>query len=98
MSSSITPNGQAGTQYPQPLQMSCWTTTVSNSVLNSAPVGQASRQGALWQCLQTSLSISQPDWKGGFSVLRTPGPCPSVCFSTKATCRQVLAESWPVLS
>jgi hypothetical protein len=35
---------------------------VWNSVLNSAPVGQASRQGAVWQCLHTSLIISEPDW------------------------------------
>src|SRR5690348_6564951 len=40
--------------------MSCCTTTVSNSVRNNAPVGHASRQGALWQCLQTSLIISHP--------------------------------------
>src|SRR5215218_746443 len=39
--------------------MSCWTTTVPNSVRNSAPVGQASRQPACVQCLQTSDDISQ---------------------------------------
>src|SRR5215212_2055699 len=55
----MTPYGQAGTQYPQPLQMSCWTTTVPNSVRNSAPVGQTSRQPACVQCLQTSELISQ---------------------------------------
>src|SRR3954465_5866584 len=64
----MTPYGQAGTQYPQPLQMSCCTTTVPNSVRNSAPVGQTSRQPACVQCLQTSDDISQriclsaPDW------------------------------------
>ena len=56
---SMTPNGHAGTQYPQPLQMSSCTTTVPNSVRNSDPVGQASRQPACVQCLQTSDSISQ---------------------------------------
>src|SRR4051812_28690350 len=55
----MTPNGQAGTQYPQPLQMSPCTTTVPNSVRNSAPVGQTSRQPACVQCLQTSDDISQ---------------------------------------
>src|SRR3954469_9974056 len=50
----MTPNGQDGTQYPQPLQTSGWTMTVSNSVRISAPVGQASRQPAFEQCLQTS--------------------------------------------
>src|SRR3954466_6760150 len=54
----MTPYGQAGTQYPQPLQMSPWTTTVPNSVRNSAPVGQTSRQPACVQCLQTSEDIS----------------------------------------
>ena len=73
--------------------MSCCTTTVSNSVLNSAPVGHASRHGALWQCLHTSLSISQPDWKGDWSLSRTEWPHPverdgeagSADFSTNAT-------------
>src|SRR3954447_16118302 len=55
---SITPNGQAGTQYPQPLQMSSWTTTVPNSVRNRDPVGHTSRQAAWVQCLQTSEAIS----------------------------------------
>src|SRR3954466_16400150 len=55
----MTPYGQAGTQYPQPLQMSPWTTTVPNSVRNSDPVGQTSRQPACVQCLHTSELISQ---------------------------------------
>src|SRR5258705_232802 len=46
-------------QYPQPLQMSCCTTTVPNSVRNSAPVVQTSRQAACVQCLHTSELISQ---------------------------------------
>src|SRR5256885_3218247 len=39
--------------------MSFCTTTVSNSVRKIAPVGHASRHGALAQCLQTSLIMSQ---------------------------------------
>src|SRR3954471_12916135 len=54
----MTPYGQAGTQYPQPLQMSSCTTTVPYSVRNSEPVGQTSRQAAWVQCLQTSEDIS----------------------------------------
>ena len=75
--------------------MSCCTTTVSNSVLNSEPVGQASMHGGLWQCLHTSLIISQPDWNGVSTSVRTP--CSPV-FSMKLTWRQVLADSAPVLS
>src|ERR1700710_2507835 len=56
---SMTPYGQAGTQYPQPLQTSGCTTTVPNSVRNRAPVGHTSRQAAWVQCLQTSDDISQ---------------------------------------
>src|SRR3954452_1078600 len=82
----MTPNGQAGTQYPQPLQMSGCTTTVPNSVRNSAPVGQTSRQAAWVQCLQTSEDISQrtpesPDsapWsaEGGAVSMAPGGPIP----------------------
>src|SRR3569833_2615230 len=91
---SMTPNGQAGTQYPQPLQTSSCTTTVPNSLRNSAPVGHTSRQAACVQCLQTSEDISQ----------RTPlpwSPSPvdgSVGCSTNATWRQVSALSRTVLS
>src|SRR6476646_152133 len=82
---SITPYGQAGMQYPQPLQMSSCTTTVPNSVRNSAPVGQTSRQAAWVQCLQTSDDISQrtPSWTS---------------CSTNATGRHELALSSTVLS
>src|SRR5438874_6971212 len=73
--------------------MSCCTTTVPNSVRKREPVGQTSRQAACVQCLQTSDSISQrspvppsPFARSGFSC------------SMNATCRQVLAESSPVLS
>src|SRR5579875_2436861 len=65
MRRSITPNGQAGTQYPQPLQMSSCTTTVPNSVRNSEPVGHTSRQAACVQCLHTSEDISQRSWPSG---------------------------------
>ena len=53
------PDGQPATQVPHPLQTSSWTTTVPNSVRNSAPVGQTSRQPAWVQCLHTSDDISQ---------------------------------------
>src|SRR2546430_589561 len=81
----MTPYGQAGMQYPHPLQMSSWTTTVPNSVLNSAPVGQTSRHAACVQCLHTSELMSQ----------RSPS---GACCSMNATCRQVLAPSSLVLS
>src|SRR5919112_2382262 len=83
----MTPYGQDGTQYPQPLQMSPCTTTVPNSVRNSAPVGQTSRHPACVQCLQTSELISQriclsaPVWPVcgsnslSASALRTPDCC-----------------------
>src|SRR5436190_6755145 len=82
----MTPNGHADTQYPQPLQMSSCTTTVPNSVRNSAPVGHTSRHAADVQCLQTSELINQ----------RTPSdalPC-----SMNATWRHVSAPSDAVLS
>src|SRR5215467_352687 len=89
---SITPNGQAGTQLPHPLQMLSCTTTVPNSVRIRAPVGQTSRHAAWLQCLHTSLDMSQ----------REPSPpaaSPEVpACSTKATCRQVEAPRLPVLS
>src|SRR5437868_3998698 len=87
----MTPNGHAGTQYPQPLQTSSWTTTVPNSVRKSAPVGQTSRQAACVQCLQTSELISQ----------RTPSSSATrsgLSCSMNATWRQVSAPSAPVLS
>src|SRR3954467_10910507 len=82
---SSTPNGHAGTQYPQPLQMSCCTTTVPYSVRKSAPVGQTSRHAACVQCLHTSDSMSQRTW-------------PSCFCSTNATWRHVFALSSDVLS
>src|SRR3954451_13981742 len=82
----MTPKGQAGTQYPQPLQTSSCTTTVPNSVRNSAPVGHTSRQAARVQCLYTSELISQ----------RKPS-CGDVC-SMNATCRHVSAPNMPLLS
>src|SRR3954471_3714752 len=80
----MTPNGQAETQYPHPLQTSGCTYTDPNSVRTSAPVGQLSRQPARAQCLQTSLIISQEKL-----------PAPVVCIprvighSRKLTWRQV---------
>src|ERR1700749_3457170 len=82
----MTPYGQAGTQYPQPLQISSCTTTVPNSVRNSAPVGHTSRQAARVQCLQTSELINQ----------RKPAGC-LVC-SMNATWRHVSAPNIPLLS
>ena len=87
----MTPNGQAGTQYPQPLHTSSWTTTVPNSVRNSAPVGHTSRQADSVQCLHTSLAISQ----------RTPSAASATAVtgcSMNATCRQVDAPRPTVLS
>src|SRR3954470_20953311 len=54
--------------------MSDWTTTVPNSVRNSAPVGQTSRQPAWVQCLQTSEDISQRN----SSRSSTPDPSPGL--------------------
>src|SRR6476646_316510 len=87
---SITPYGQAGTQYPQPLQMSGWTTTVPNSVRNSDPVGQTSRQAAWVQCLQTSDDISQRTppssdaaaWSSPCGSVTPGGPAPGMPRST----------------
>src|SRR3954470_21888770 len=81
----MTPNGHATTQYPQPLQTSDCTTTVSNSVRRMAPVGHASRHPARAQCLHTSDENSHENLS-------------STCCSTNATCRQVDAPSAPVLS
>src|SRR3954468_17185352 len=91
---SITPYGQAGTQYPQPLQMSSCTTTVPNSVRNSDPVGQTSRQAAWVQCLQTSDDISQrtplsPDsapWSSPGGRVTPGGPEPGIPRSVVSPC------------
>src|SRR5687767_12494004 len=68
--------------------MSSCTTTVPNSVRNSDPVGQTSRQPAWVQCLQTFDIISQ---RG--SEPPSDGGC-----SMNATCRHEFASSRPVLS
>src|SRR5690242_18695546 len=52
--------------------MSSCTTTVLNSVRNSAPVGHTSRQAAWVQCLQTLDIISQRKSLRGASIVR-PG-------------------------
>src|SRR5260370_42610908 len=85
----MTPNGQADTQSPQPLQTSSCTTTVPNSVRISAPVGQTSRHAASVQCLHTSLDISHRN------------ACRSLPYagcSMNATCRHVEAPRPWVLS
>src|SRR5436305_3834238 len=96
----MTPNGQAGTQYPQPLQMSSCTTTVPYSVRNSDPVGQTSRQAACVQCLQTSELINQRSASSpplSAAAKSPPSRSGSFC-STNATWRQVFAPSSDVLS
>src|ERR1700733_13987177 len=107
----MTPNGQAETQYPQPLQTSSWTTTVPNPVRISAPVGHTSRQADSVQCLHTLLAMSQREPSAENSPSAdsvstdapesSAGPCRSpgrlIC-SMNATCRQVEAPSPPVLS
>jgi len=87
---AITPNGQALTQYPQPLHTSSCTTTVPNSVRISAPVGQTSRHAASVQCLHTSEDISHRTASSSSAV--------GVGCSMKATCRHVDAFRLPVLS
>src|SRR4051795_12515550 len=101
----MTPNGQAGTQEPQPLQTSSCTTTVPYSVRKSAPVGQTSRHAACVQCLQTSELISQRSASpvsAASAAPSTPAKSPSsrrgLFCSTKATWRQVFAPSSEVLS
>src|SRR3954454_4680402 len=87
----MTPKGQFTTQYPQPLQISGCTYTVSNSVRMIAPVGQLSRQPARTQCLQTSDENSHEN---------APPSCVESATgrSIKATCRQVDAPRATVLS
>src|SRR5882757_5149354 len=103
----MTPYGQPDTQYPHPLQMSCCTTTVPNSVRNSAPVGQTSRHPAWVQCLHTSELISQrKSWRVSAPVASPGRSSPGMPRSTdsrsgcsmKATCRHEFALSEPVLS
>src|SRR6202034_4259451 len=92
----MTPNGQAETQYPQPLHTSSWTTTVPNSVRNSAPVGHTSRQADSVQCLHTSLAISQ---RTPSARLGADGASTTVTgCSMNATWRQVDAPRPTVLS
>jgi hypothetical protein len=63
-----TPNGQDATQSRQPLQTSWLMSTVPQAVRWMAPVGQASRHPACWQCLQTSDIMSH--WISPFFVGR----------------------------
>src|SRR3954453_22350730 len=96
----MTPYGHAGTQYPHPLQMSSWTTTVPNSVRNSEPVGHTSRHAACVQCLHTSLDINQRRPLSATPSLPTPVRSWRIGLrcSMKATCRHVDAPSPFVLS
>ena len=72
------------------------------SVRTIAPVGQASRQPASSQCLQTSERKIQ---RNGSSPSPSPNECeptiwPPFCrsCSTNITCRHVDPPRWPVLS
>src|ERR1700729_3975291 len=96
----MTPNGQADTQYPQPLHTSSWTTTVPNSVRNSAPVGHTSRQADSVQCLHTSLAMSQrtPSAAAGAKGEEGAAGATGTGCSMNATCRQVDAPRPTVLS
>src|SRR5919202_1578815 len=104
----MTPYGHADTQYPHPLQMSCCTTTVPNSVRNSAPVGHTSRHPACVQCLHTSEAISQRKSVRPSGPVRAPGnskdgmprstAADGCRCSMNATWRHEFAPSWPVLS
>src|SRR3954449_3776876 len=71
-------------QYPQPLHTSSCTTTVPNSVRNSAPVGHTSRQAAEVQCLHTSEAMSQrmpsPSW-----YVSSPQPSTALARSAAST-------------
>src|SRR5436309_1116666 len=73
-------------QYPHPLHTSGCTTTVPNSVRNSAPVGHTSRQAAWVQCLQTSEDISHRTPASASEA--SPGPIvgmPRSVVSTRST-------------
>src|SRR5882724_3999425 len=109
----MTPKGQAATQDEQPLQMSGWMKTFSNSLWMMAPVGQACWQGAVTQCLQTSLIMSQrpacgepgasatggaPETRGRERRPASRAAVPSGNCSMNLTCRQDVADNSPVLS
>src|SRR5262245_28937187 len=72
----MTAKGQAATQDEQPLQISGWTKTWSNSVWMMAPVGHACWQGAVTQCLQTSLIMSQRPSFASLSNASRENPVP----------------------
>jgi hypothetical protein len=76
---------------PQPLHTSSWTTTVPNSVRNSAPVGHTSRHAAVVQCLHTSEAISQRSPS-------SPSAATGRRCSMNATWRQVSEPRRAVLS
>jgi len=70
------------------LHTSGCTYTSPNSLRTIAPVGHASRQPALVQCLHTSDIIIQRE---------AAGAARSIC-STNATCRHVVDDKRDVLS
>ena len=75
-------------QSRQPLQVSAWMYTVSNSVRMIAPVGQTSRQAALTQCLQTSDIISQrPSVRSSRELLDELDVPPVDAVETARCCR-----------
>src|SRR5882724_7938633 len=82
----MTPKGQAATQDEQPLQMSGWMKTFSNSLWMIAPVGHACWQGAVTQCLQTSLIISQRPSLGSLSNASRENPVSEWLKSCETTC------------
>src|SRR5215471_7193158 len=109
----MTPKGQAATQDEQPLQISGWMKTFSNSVWIIAPVGHACWHGAVTQCLQTSLIISQRPSLGSLSNESRENPVSDGSKPLEAnrdgefsggncsinlTCRQDVADSVSVLS
>src|SRR3954451_16901534 len=94
----MTPYGHAGMQYPQPLQMSSCTTTVSNSVRKSAPVGQTSRQAACVQCLQTSDDMSQRNSSVCYRSARAASPPDSVRDGRPVRGSEGLVGTFPAAS
>ena len=52
--------GQPVMQYPQPMQLSCWKSTMPLAYCTTAPgAGQALRQPGSVQCMHPSLKMNQ---------------------------------------
>ena len=88
------------------MQTSAWSTTVSNSVRMSAPVGQASRQPAFVQCLQTSdmkthepssgeSTVACPEVAAASTRLKSPLPDDGAGASGRAA---GMSGRWPGVS